>query len=77
MYMKKIKIGDIVRFKTDYNDIDGYIPKGALARFEGKSLYAHFRLLKPLNSWRNGEDTLVLLPYKIVFKILELNEREE
>ena len=71
MVLERIKLNEILRFKKDYRDIDGYIPKGTLARFEGKSLYAHFRLLKPLETWRDGKDTLILIPYKLVFKILE------
>ena len=69
--LKRIRNGDIVRFKKDYHDFNGFIPRGTPVRFEGKSLYARFRLLEPLKTWRNGEDTLVLLPYRIVFKILE------
>ena len=76
--MDRIRVGDIVRLKKDW-ETDAYkgiykqcfIPKGTKLKFVGKSLYAHFKLLNFIPTWKDGKDTLVLIPYKQVFKILE------
>ena len=81
----KIKIGDIVVLKKDYNASDVwkgiykkcFIPKGTKLKFVGKSLYAHFELLKPISTWKDGKDTLVLIPYKEVFKVLEIADKNQ
>lgn len=75
----KIRIGDIVELIMDWDASDiwrgnykqCFIPKGTKLRFIGKSLCAHFELLKPIPTWKDGRDTLVLIPYSKVFKVLK------
>lgn len=77
--MNKIKYLGIYELIEDFDMSDTwrgiykncFLPKGTKLRFIGKSLYAHFELLERMETWKDGKDKLVLIPYSKVFKILE------
>ncbi len=82
MKNKQFSVGKVYKLIKDYDRSWAwervfkkcYLPKGTKLKYEGESIYSsflYFRLLKKVDTWKDGKDTLVLILPELATKILK------